>query len=272
MAGHKLFERQIIVEIGVKGQPAQRYEGLRVKFHVEQTPAGTPNKGKIEVYNLSRQSAAVVEKPGSMVRLIAGYKGHSEVIYTGDISPKTSKTELDGTDYVTRMECADGIDVYQNASVEKSYAEGTPYKDVLTEVAQSMQEIGMPSITGVPDESVLGGLTLFGLSQKSMTDLTKKLGLDWSIQDAVVQVTKKGGATNDSAVLLSPQTGLVGIPKRKDDNIELTSLLQPSIRPGRQIELQSRRLNGRYIASKVIHTGDNFDKDFYTIIEAKKYE
>ncbi len=266
----QLFEREVIVEIGVKGQPARRFSGHRVKFHVEQTPGSTPNKGKVEIYNLTRDSAALADQPGSQVRLIAGYIGTSEVIYVGDISAKNSKTELEGVDLVTRMECADGIDNYQKKFVEKSYKEGTPFKQILTELAQTLSSLGAPNILGVPEDSVVSGLTLSGQSYKSMDELTGKLGLSWSIQDGVVQVVKEGGSTKDQAVLLSSSTGLVGIPKRKDNGIEITSLLQPRIRPGRQIELDSRLIKGRYIAGKVTHQGDNFGSEFYTIIEAVK--
>ncbi len=266
-----LFDREVIVEIGIKGQPAKRFSGLRVKFHVEQTGGSVPNKGKIEVYNLTRDSARVADQPNSMVRLIAGYKGTSQVIYVGDISPKHSKTELQGVDLVTMIECADGIDKFTGAYVEKSYKEGTPFRQVFEEVMTTLMG-GAPKLDAIPDDTVVMGLTLSGQSYKAMDDLTGKLGLEWSIQDGVVQVIKKGGSTKDTAVLLSSRTGLVGIPKRKDSSIEITSLLQPSIRPGRQIELDSRLVKGRYIAGKVTHQGDNFGKDWYTIIEAKKFE
>ena len=113
-------------------------------------------------------------------------------------------------------------------------------------------------------------------------------GLEWSIQEGQLQVLPPDEGSDEDVVVLSAATGLIGtINKTKVVNqslltkkdgklinagISCTSLLNPDIRPGRRIKIESSfrpDLNGIYRVIKVKHTGDTHAQPWYSEIEAR---
>lgn len=260
-----LFDRRAIITFGVRGQPGKRLEGLRVKFDIEKTDESYPNKASISVYNLNPSSRAEVEKKGLALVLSAGYGIELEDIFNGDIARPI--TVLEGADYVTTFEVGDGEKSFQSSRVDVTYKEGTSMKDVFIGIATSLGQT-IKDLSHVGPEKILNGLSLSGLSRTHLDELTAKNGLEWSIQDNALQIIKKGGSTNEQAVFLSPNTGLVGIPKKKAEGIEFTSLLMPKLRPGRKVMIESKFISGVFRCEKVTHKGDTHDKDWITLVEA----
>jgi hypothetical protein len=260
-----LFDRRAVVTFGVRGQPGKRLEGLRVKFSIEKSDESYPNKASISIYNLNPSSRAEVEKKGLALVLSVGYGLELEDIFNGDIARPI--TVLEGPDYVTTFEVGDGEKAFQSSRVDVTYKEGTSMKDIFQGLATSLGQT-IKDFSQIGPEKILNGLSLSGLSRSHLDELTAKSGLEWSIQDNALQVIKKGGSTNEQAVLLSPESGLIGIPKKKAEGIEFSSLLMPSIRPGRKVMLQSKFISGVFRCEKVTHKGDTHENDWFTTVEA----
>lgn len=260
-----LFNRNAIVTFGVRGKPGKRLDGLRIKFEIEKTDESYPNKAKISVYNLNPSSRAEVEKKGLALVLSVGYGLELEDIFNGDIARPI--TELEGPDYVTTFEVGDGEKSFQSSRVDVAYKEGTSFKDIFQGLATSLGQT-IKDFSQVGPEKILNGLTLSGLSRTHLDELTAKNGLEWSIQDNALQIIKKGGSTNEQAVFLSSDTGLIGIPKKKAEGIEFNSLLMPKLRPGRKVQIQSKFISGVFRCEKVTHKGDTHENDWFTTVEA----
>lgn len=262
-----LFDRRAIITFGPKGQEGKKIEGLRVKFEIEKTIQKFVNKATITVYNLSRDSRALCERKNLILILSVGYGEMIEDIFTGDISRPVSRME--GSDWVTTFEVGDGEKAYKEAKVDVTFKEGTSLKDLFLDVAKSFGH-QIKDSADLPPDKLLNGFVASGNSRTVMDDLTRKSGLEWSIQDGGLQITKRGKSTSEEAVLLNSGTGLIGSPIKKDDSYEFTSLLQPKIKPGRKIVVESLDINGTFIGEKVVHKGDTHDKDWFSVIEAKE--
>lgn len=262
----ELFGRRVTVTIGEKGKEGLFVDGLRVKFRVEQSDEATPNKARVEIYNLSKANRDRVEKPGNYLILRAGYQGMTSRVFEGDIPESGVLTTKNGPDFVTVFECGDGQKSFTESMVNSSFKPGTNIKDVFSTVTDSMG-FAQGQQVGIKDETFLHGLALAGKSKDQMNFLTAKQGLQWNVQDGVLQIYPVGGSVGGVAVLLSPETGLIDSPKRGDKKIEIKSLLQAKIRPGQLIQLNSSFLKGQFVANKVIHEGDTHDAPFFSTIE-----
>lgn len=273
MSDNLLYNRYVSVAFGFPGEQFTQVDNLRVKFVVEKTSQAAPNKAKIEVYNLSKDSRSLAERGSRtspvVLRLVAGYGSNAKVLFVGDIAWVISETS--GPDIITTFEIGDGEAAYQLANINKSYEEGVSLKDVFGDVINSFGK-AVKDLRELKVEKVLNGLTLSGKSRDVMDDLTAKQGLEWSIQNDAVQITRQGGATPEQAILLTSKTGLIGIPKKKKKElgITVTSLLQPDLTPGRRIVVESRDINGAYRVRRVVHKGDNFATDWYSDVEAEE--
>jgi len=258
-----LFGRVVRVEVGLAGQPGRAWEGLRVGFSVKRGVGRTPNKAEVSVYNLTRDSSRACQEAGAIVRLLAGYGAPSE-IFTGAID-RAVRNES-GVDAETRIEAADGGRAFRSGWISKTFAAGTDTDQILRELAAAAG-VSLGHVGTLPTVRVTSGLTLCGPVRDCLDTLARTVGAEWSLQDGELQLLSPTGTTPEDAVILSPDTGLVGSPVQTKEGVELVALLQPTIRPGRRFLLQSRDFRGVYRARDVEHVGDSgWETDFYTRI------
>ncbi len=117
---------------------------------------------------------------------------------------------------------------------------------------------------------ILTGEVLSGPAMRELGRLLKRAGLEHSIQDGEIQVTKIAAALEGIAVVLSPETGLLGSPEIASTGIvKVKALLQTDIFPGRKVSLRSASLTGFYRVEKVTYVGDIAGKDWMVEIEAR---
>lgn len=266
-----LFGRIAQVIVGPPNKTGKLITELRVTFKVEKTSESNPNTMTCSIYNLSKATRSLCETKGNSIILRCGYEGNVPLVFSGEICKAT--TERNGPDHITTIESGDGQLAFDTSTVDQSFGPGTTVDAVFNHVIGSFGAALGP-ITGVPTDTVNNGITLSGDSKKQMDDLTKKHNLEWSIQDGQIQVGKKNMPVFGTAVLLNSETGLIGSPKRvkilkggadpllpdlsKDSGIQFKSLLNPKLKPGQLVNLQSVLVQGLYTVRKVTHSGDNY--------------
>lgn len=263
-----LFNRSAALIIGVPGGEAKKFTDLRITFKVNKSSESTPNTAQVEIYNLNEHSRSLCEKRGSIVSILAGYET-PEVLFTGDI--KKVLHSKNGPTWQTSIESGDGEVAIQTSKSNQTFGPGVSIKDVIIKMGQDLgTSIG--SVSGLGSGVFQNGFTASGQTSKILDDLTKKENLSWSIQNGALQIVPKGSSTNHDAVLLTPDTGLIGSPKKKGNmgGIEFETLIQPKIFPGRQIKLVSKGIDGVYTAFKVSHHGDTHGNDWFTTVETSK--
>jgi hypothetical protein len=270
----QLFKRYIAVTFANKeNSEATRFTGLRVIFQVEKNSESTANTAKISVFNLSAKGRALVERKKAVVILEVGYGQKIAQLFYGDIT--RAYISRQGPDWVTTVECGDGSEALRSVHVDKSYAPGTDLKQVIKDVAQSFVDQGkvvLGSLLGLESETAQAGMALSGGSKTILDDLTAKQGLEWSIQDNTLQVLPKDKDSGLQAVLLTPSTGLIGSPVKREieggSGVEFTALIQPQLIPGRLVMIKSREIDGVYKLRAVSFSGDTHGQSFYASAKA----
>ena len=76
-----------------------------------------------------------------------------------------------------------------------------------------------------------------------MRSLSNAADCTWSIQDGKVTLISKKSYIPAAPVLITPSTGLIGVPEQTQNGLEITTLLNPNIRIGQTIKLQSTTVN-----------------------------
>lgn len=268
-----LFGRQLTVTVGT-----HRITGLDMAFRIVQSTNAEPNKCEVTIWNLNADSRAALEPSTQTpvpVEILAGYTSNAELVFKGNL--RTSGSVKKGADWITTLKSGDGEAAFRTARINESFAPGTPIRTVLQRVAQSFG-LGLgDSLARIDGATMRESLTEFGkgrvvsgLSKDIFDRFIKAHGLEWSIQDGVIQVLPRGQASNAPAVLLRANTGLIGSPEAGENGVvKFTSLLQPSIRPGRKIRLESTQLTGFYRVEKATHYGDKAGSPWYTDIEGR---
>lgn len=272
-----LFNRYLSVTVG-----ALRWESIRATFKVRKSYRKNPNPAEVVLYNLSDHARNGVVNRGTQVVVNAGYVGNSGTLYTGQIVGVDHKRE--GTEWISTLTLRDGDAAWLSYS-SRSYATGTPRLTIVSALAADMgytlnsDAQALISTYG----STRTGIVTHGHSYAEMDDQLRPLGLAWSIQDGQLQIVTAGGGTTESAILLTPRTGLLYVPERMEQyhkpnskkkgkpfQIKVKSLLQTGIRPGRQVRVESDEFTGDYICLTVEHHGDTHGNDWISECELQE--
>lgn len=259
----------------------RRITGLRVAFRVGKTDRPEPNVAEVSIHNLSPEARAEFQQKPLAFIVEAGYDGRTEVLFQGEA--QAVDHVVSGPDVVTRIRAGDGERQFRYATFSASFRPGTSMEDVISEVAKSMYGLDISQLRerlkrkdwrGALD-TFLNGWAGQGRTAPELDKLLSSRSLTWSIQDGALQVLGEQEPSSEDAILLSASTGLLGSPEYGSPDkkggpvpLKVRSLLQPGIKPGRQISVQAKSVSGRFRVTKVLHTGDTHGQDWQSEAEA----
>jgi hypothetical protein len=265
----RLYGRKAVLRVDTRV-----FEGIDLEFEVDRSDGSDPNKAVIKAFNLSPSGRNHVEASGRVATLSAGYGDSVGVIFSGTIT--RPQNERSGADIVTTLECSDGERPLRLAGIDLSLLPGATDAQVLERclAALEAQGVGRGLVAAFPPRAYMGGFAYSGPVRTLLDDLCRRRGLQWGIENGVVEVNRTAVSANLGsdvrAVLLSAETGLIGLPTKKEGLLIARSLLNHGLRPRRWLKLVSTqtRLNGLYVVRKARYVGGTRAGDFVTEIEA----
>lgn len=274
MSSNLLFQRVATLTVGER-----EFSDLRLTFSIQRTSRSKPNPAELRIYNLSKSTREAISQRLTPVRLVAGYSGRAGQIFSGQLD--SAEHSRDGADIVTTLHASDGRAAWQQYAVAKGWRGGTPWAEIVRELAGSMGlEIGPASLATITG-SARGTYAVQGYAWRDLDIIIAQLGLQWSIQDGALQVVQADKSTNEDVVLLTPDSGLVGVPRFTDPKIsrvgrnrtrrarsavEVDALLQAEFKPGRYVRIESQTMTGDYRIDSVTHKGDTHSGVFMSTL------
>jgi hypothetical protein len=248
---------------------------VRMAFKITKDRKAEPNKCEVQIYNLSPDSRAGIQK-GQLLTVEAGYAGTVAQIFQGDI--RTISHVHNSGDWITKLTAGDGETAHRSARCVDSFGPKTKVSAVLQRLIDAYGLKAGNAISVVKEKAriqeYLQGKTLSGRASEQLERVLADVGLEYSIQDGALQVVEIGKAVDAPAILLGPDSGLIGSPelaeegKDKKTVIKFKSLLQPKIIPARLVDLDSATKKGVVRVDKLTHNGDTFaNAPYYTECE-----
>lgn len=290
------FRRLARVQIGgvVIDGPA-----LRVGFRVKKTitsKATDPNSAEIKIYNLAKKTREALRDTAdgkTGLSLLAGYAGpggETEAgalpqIFRGDVRLVLSYRE--GTENVTEVQAVTGKALGGNI-ISTSLSPGATKQDRLLAVLEDMKRnnplvdfsqafdrVRMGDFKGGLD-ALKSGASMVGRSLDYTKALARDFGLEaWVDDDQVIISGADEVPKGALAVFLSPDSGLIGAPRPIYDTknpkqfiVRATALLNGGFALGRQVQIESEGLSGRFRIRAVAHTGDTHLGEWSSEVEA----
>lgn len=258
---------------------------LSVVFNVVRTLKPEPNTCVLDVYNMAperRNALAMLAGDFNVdipVSVSLGYKeGTLNQVFLGPIRRVYSLRE--GASVITRFESGDGEKAATKARVQKTIPKGAPVSQAIQAVADALIAEGVDP--GNLDEKIsairLNGNTTFpsgtvlsGSAWRTMTSLLESSGLSWSIQDGALQILERDQALGGTAIVLSPDSGLIGSPSIDNEGVvSCEALIVPDLYPGRLVELDSEFISGLFRVETVQYSGESAGNSWTASIEAKQ--
>lgn len=282
-----LYLRKVIVTLSGAGgglsinANLMSLHDLTVGFTVEKSVSGTPNTATISILNLAAGSRGKLKNEFDRVRLECGYmgqlgsRGNIGVIFDGFIRDVKHAREEASGDISSTIECGDGDKGFRQGVIAKTWPAGTKPRDIVSDLHAAMPDVDIGTIDGLDDaQPYRRPVTMVGPVRRCMDQIARTHRLLWSVQDGALEVIPADGYIDD-VVLLSKETGLVGVPTVTDNGVQVRALLNPQIRVNRVIEVRSETLDmndagGRFRVSGLTFTGDNRDGEFIADITAER--
>jgi hypothetical protein len=222
---------------------------LRCSFTTRRGDFQNPNSCNVRVYNLSDNTASLIQGEFSQLALQAGYNGNLGKIFGGTIK-QVRKGRVDAKDSYVDITAADGDEAYNFAPCAFTLAAGTTPIDSAQALIASLvkgsitQQLSPPTaVPTLPTAGRVRGRVFYGMTRDELRDYCKAYGLQWSIQDGVITFIPLTGYLAGPIPVLTPSTGIVGVPEQTQNGIEITTLLDPSIKIGQLIQLKSTVVN-----------------------------
>lgn len=276
------FGRVVQVTIGTRAQPNIAQYGnsgpdataLRVAFDIKKNIKATPNTATVTLFNMAPKNRNSL-LPGMNVTVFAGYQDMMQLLFVGVID--TVKSTRGGADVATVMSCLDGGSAITGSLFMRQYGTATLLTDIFHDIAARMAMVSAANPPGLSASAVLGVdptattnafLTLSGTCRDVLTQVCQPRGLEWSIQNGALQVISKVLHFGDKAEVVSPATGLIGVPSINKDLCEFVCLLNPNIQPGRMIFLNTRDAVGYFKVRGGKWTGDTHDTKWQSEVQA----
>jgi len=215
---------------------------LRVTFNVHNNTVTTPNELNARVYNMAPETMKKVVQFGR-VKLTAGYKyGQYGVIFDGKVMQYRRGKE-NPTDTYLEIIAFDGDDLSKSISARR-YEAGTKESKVIKDL---IKDTGMPEghiSDKVGTDVLVRPWVIAGMTQKYLRDLMLKYNANCWPDQGKLHIVSQRELLPGEAVVLSPRTGLVGIPEATPEGIQARCLLNPRLRAGTRVKLDNALISG----------------------------
>ncbi|MFR7534506.1 MAG: hypothetical protein ACLUVS_06895 [Oscillospiraceae bacterium] len=249
-----------------KAQPV----ALHVNFSLQKSDLETQNTGRVTLWNLNPSQLAVLNEKDCVVSLKAGYGSKLALIFAGIVSYVS--TTIDSADRKTEIEVIDNLVEIRDTYVSVSYNGTVNWKIIFDDVAAQMG-VAVSYSYNAEFADISNGFSFVGLARDIMTKGCKCCNLTWSLQNGVMQVKKPGDVMSREVYVLSPDTGLLGIPARvvitQDEATGKNTLgwdveyfLNGAINIDDYVKLESDTVTGYFRVYSLEISGDNVSGDW----------
>lgn len=233
------YLRQISLKVGDANNAIDLSE-LRIRFAVRRGDFRTPNSADIRVYNLSEDTVQRVQKEFERVVLQAGYAGNYGTIFDGTIKQVRRGRESQTDTYID-ITAADGDSAYNFAVMNVTLAAGSTAQDHLEQALASMSSRGitMGETAELSASKLARGKVFYGMTRDFLDTLGKTQDVSWSIQDGKLTLIPNNAYLPGEAVVVTAETGMIGLPEQTQNGITVRTLLNPGIRIGKRLQIDN---------------------------------
>lgn len=230
---------------------------LHLRFTIFSATTQSPKHTTIRVYNVADATAKRLQQEFQQVFLQAGYDGNFGLIFSGAIK-QVRKGRENATDTFVDIIAADGDEAYNWSVINTTLAAGWSQTDYHGALIQSMSSYGV-SAGYIPDFAATKlprGKVCYGMTRDYMRQLAGAAGTQWTIRDGQLHMVPVTGYLPNQAVVLTSDTGMVGVPTQTVDGILVKCLLNPNIIPGSRVQINNASI--QQAALSVDYTATNY--------------
>jgi hypothetical protein len=212
--------------------------GLQISFNCSKSLGSKQNSGTVVITNLSKDRRNKLGEEYDELTLEFGYQGGPmTVLIKGNIRDVThAKTSPDIT---STIEVGDGDKAVEKGAASKTFKAGTKPKEIVEYLRDQMPGLKKGKIKGLDDlPATKRPTTVYGYAYRELDTLGRQHSFYWSIQDGKFQAVKNDEHLGGD-ILISAETGMLGVPTPTDKGCKVTCLIIPGLAPGKTMKVMS---------------------------------
>lgn len=225
---------------------------LTCHFTVTRGILSDSNKCTIQIYNLAPATRELIFQDAfqmspekwKFVKLEAGYGDNLTPIFMGRILQAYSYRQGGQVDMITEIQ-AQALDMF-DCQASYTFAAGTTYKDALqTMVTGSMPNVSIGNVGNL--EGTFQTPTTF--DGNAMENIGKLTGGNAFVDNNQLNVLMSNEVIDVPVPVITEENGLLDTPNRRDANLEVKMLFEPSLIVGQLLEIRSSvqpNFNGQF--------------------------
>ena len=232
---------------GQSDLPGIELSALRCVFSIAKATISTPDIMHARIYNLSPQTLGKVIE-FTRVRVMAGYKySNFGLIFDGEVVVYRKGKE-NPTDTYLEILAADGDQMYASVIVDSVKA-GQKESDEMQKIEQARKQV-QPNYTtayqaqNLYTRTIIRDRMIYGTSRSAERRFSRDYESDNFVDLGGHVMMEKSGYRPGTMVVLSPKTGLVGLPEVTPQGIQARCLLNPMLRLGGIVKIDTDALSG----------------------------
>ncbi len=274
------FKRVYRVVIGkAGGQGLEIAPPLHCEFDFKKDASEDPNEHQVKLFNLNEATRKAISEPDQMILFYAGYAEDDGEILMASGAVADAQTHYDGGNVITEVVFADGMIEVRDTVISLGYASGVQAHDIIKGIAQKMG-LHLMMAADLPNRVFAHGFSYYGAARTALHKVVQGSNLEWSVQNQTLQVIEKQGVTKRTALVIAPDTGMIGYPEATAEaardkaknkaqagakgSVEaiqarsgwrVTTLLTPQVNPGDRVKLESKMVDAFFRVASVRHSG-----------------
>lgn len=252
---------KISEEINIKSD--ELGNGLKIVFSATKSLGKSANKLDLKIYNLNEDKRTKLAKDpvqdsDKMINVIlkVGYGSKLQQIYKGWVYECTNERAT--TDLITSITSNAGFNAL-NKNSQKVYQS----KDIYIKDLAKESNLDVGKITtdlNVPVRPIVA----VGNNYSLLKQLTRSNEVCY-IDDNNLYFLKVNEYTKNYVPLVSPETGLLNTPQRKQQFLMFETMMNPDITLNNLVDVRSsvaKYVNGQFRVQEIVYAGDNYGQSW----------
>jgi len=244
--------------------------GLGIDFEIEKTSDSASNTATIKIYNPNEETIASIGR-GDSIQLSAGYHDDISVIAVGTVTETFAS--VDGTDTLIEINMLEHLtDTSMNETVYGFPTNIQLIDKIVSFIKANVKTASSANVYFIDQiKNYNWSVILYGNPFVLLTEYLSIIDYGYYVSNGVLTIYKIGFALKDSSILINSTNGMIGSPKKitkKDgktssQGIEVRSLLNFNLVPGRMVTIESREVSGTHTIDSVNFKGNSVQGDWF---------
>lgn len=269
------------------GDPGFRIVGKVIQ--VQNTTTFSSNPAYIQIYNLGKDSRALFEsKIGTRLDIFAGYNSDvKQLALTNILWARTHKAA--DASYVTEIIAGDSHYGQTNSDISISLKGQTTYQQAVNAIFGQLALVNIfPGTQDIPAGGWNNGIVVGpGSCLPELAKICDKMGRVMTVFGGHVNIVKPGADLGGPVIVISTDTGLVGIPEVQppgvigyvppvgygvspSQDVSFTHLLRAELSMQQSVFIKSKFVAGEYTILRSEFDFDSWSGPFYVHCQCTK--